>query len=67
MMNRSAICLFLILLLSGCTFLPTNIVNEIDMSQGVGYDLAGEKGIKGTIVFPSFKKTKLLLQKSGQL
>lgn len=58
MMNRSAICLFLILLLSGCTFLPTNIVNEIDMSQGVGYDLAGEKGIKGTIVFPSFKKDK---------
>lgn len=57
-MNRSAFCLFLILLLSGCSFLPTNIVNEIDMSQGVGYDLAEKKGIKGTIVFPIFKKDK---------
>lgn len=58
MRNRSAFCLFLILFLSGCSFLPTNIVNEIDMSQAVGYDLAGKKGIKGTIVFPSFKKDK---------
>ncbi|WHY03217.1 Ger(x)C family spore germination protein [Neobacillus sp. DY30] len=58
MMNRSAFCLFLILLLSGCSFLPTNIVNEIDMIQGVGYDLAEKKNIKGTIVFPSFKKDK---------
>lgn len=57
-MIRSAIRLFLILLLSGCSILPTNIVNEIDMSQGVGYDDAGKKGIKGTIVFPSFKKDK---------
>ncbi|MFS0777760.1 Ger(x)C family spore germination protein [Neobacillus sp. 3P2-tot-E-2] len=58
MMNRSAFCLFLILLLSGCTFLPTNIVNEIDMSQGVGYDLSEKSNIKGTIVFPIFKKDK---------
>lgn len=58
MINRSGFCLFLILLLSGCTFLPTNIVNEIDMSQGVGYDLAGKKNIKGTIVFPIFKRDK---------
>jgi spore germination protein len=57
-MNRLAFCLFLILILSGCSFLPTNIVNEIEMSQGVGYDLAGKKGIKGTIVFPIFKKDK---------
>ncbi|WP_045522269.1 Ger(x)C family spore germination protein [Neobacillus niacini] len=58
MINRSAFCLFLILLLSGCSFLPTNIVNEIDMSQGVGYDLAEKKNIKGTIVFPIFKRDK---------
>lgn len=58
MMIRSTLGLFLILLLSGCTFLPTNIVNEIDMAQAVGYDLAGKKSIKGTIVFPSFKKDK---------
>lgn len=58
MINRSAFCLFLILLLSACSFLPTNIVNEIDMSQGVGYDLAEKKNIKGTIVFPIFKKDK---------
>ncbi|MEH7334432.1 Ger(x)C family spore germination protein [Neobacillus drentensis] len=58
MVNRLVIWLFLILLLSGCSFLPTNIVNEINMSQGVGYDLAGKKGIKGTIVFPIFKKDK---------
>lgn len=57
-MNRSAFCLFLILLLSGCNFLPTNIVNEIDMSQGVGYDLDEKSNIKGTIVFPIFKKDK---------
>ncbi len=57
-MNRSAFCLFLILLLSGCNFLPTNIVNEIDMSQGVGYDLSKKSNIKGTIVFPIFKKDK---------
>jgi spore germination protein len=58
MMNRTAFCLFLILLLSGCSFLPTNIVNEIDMSQGVGYDLAEKENIKGTIVFPIFKRDK---------
>ncbi|MGG3467016.1 Ger(x)C family spore germination protein [Neobacillus pocheonensis] len=58
MVNRLAIWLFLILFLSGCSFLPTNIVNEINMSQGVGYDLSGKKGIKGTIVFPIFKKDK---------
>lgn len=58
MINRSAFCLFLILLLSGCSFLPTNIVNEIDMSQGVGYDLTEKKNIKGTIVFPIFKRDK---------
>ncbi|NYE07388.1 spore germination protein [Bacillus niacini] len=58
MMNRSAFCLFLILLLSGCSFLPTNIVNEIDMAQGVGYDLSDKTNIKGTIVFPIFKKDK---------
>lgn len=57
-MNRSAFYLFLILLLSGCSFLPTNIVNEIDMSQGVGYDLSEKSNIKGTIVFPIFKKDK---------
>lgn len=58
MSNRSVFCLFLILFLSGCTFLPTNIVNEIDISQGVGYDLAGKKIVKGTIVFPIFKRDK---------
>ncbi|MEH6995076.1 Ger(x)C family spore germination protein [Neobacillus drentensis] len=58
MIHRSAFFLFLILFLSGCSFLPTYIVNEIDMSQGVGYDQAGKKDIKGTIVFPSFKRDK---------
>ncbi|WP_163100226.1 Ger(x)C family spore germination protein [Peribacillus alkalitolerans] len=58
MIHRSTFGLFLILLLSGCSFLPTYIVNEIDMSQGVGYDLAGKKDIKGTIVFPIFKRDK---------
>lgn len=58
MIHRSAFCLFLILLLSGCSILPTNIVNEIDMAQGVGYDMAEKKTIKGTIVFPIFKKDK---------
>jgi len=58
MIHKSAFCLFLILLLSGCSFLPTYIVNEIDMSQGVGYDLAEKKAIKGTIVFPIFKRDK---------
>ncbi|MEH7013244.1 Ger(x)C family spore germination protein [Neobacillus niacini] len=58
MIHRSVFCLFLILLLSGCSILPTYIVNEIDMSQGVGYDLTGKKAIKGTIVFPIFKRDK---------
>ncbi|MGE7610318.1 Ger(x)C family spore germination protein [Peribacillus frigoritolerans] len=58
MINRSAFCLFLILLLSGCIFPPTYLVNEIDMSQGLGFDLSGENDIKGTIVFPIFKKDK---------
>ena len=58
MTNRSVFCLFLILLLTGCNFLPANIVNEIDMIQGVGYDLADKKNIKGTIVFPIFKRDK---------
>ncbi|WP_413301898.1 Ger(x)C family spore germination protein [Bacillus sp. 1P10SD] len=58
MVRVYTVWLILILFLSGCTFLPTNIVNEIDMSQGVGYDLAGKKDLKGTIVFPIFKRDK---------
>ncbi|MGG0175616.1 GerAB/ArcD/ProY family transporter [Gottfriedia acidiceleris] len=59
MINRSALLLFLILLLSGCTLFPTSyIVNKIDMSQGLGYDLTEKKDIKGTIVYPIFKKDK---------
>ncbi|WP_223590395.1 Ger(x)C family spore germination protein [Neobacillus bataviensis] len=58
MVKRSASCFFLMLLLSGCSILPTSIVNEIDMAQGVGYDLANKKDIKETIVFPIFKKDK---------
>ena len=58
MVRVYTVWLILILFLSGCTFLPTNIVNEIDMSQGVGYDLAGKKDLKGTIVFPIYKKDK---------
>jgi spore germination protein len=58
MIHRSAFFLFLILFLSGCSFLPTYIVNEIDMSQGVGYDQAGKNAVKGTIVFPIFKRDK---------
>ncbi|MDN3016284.1 Ger(x)C family spore germination protein [Paenibacillus sp. BSR1-1] len=56
MVNRLAVWLFLILLLTGCSFLPTNIVNEINLIQGVGYDLAGKNNIKGTVVFPIIKK-----------
>ena len=59
MISRSALLLFLTLLLSGCTLFPTSyIVNKIDMSQGVGYDLTGKQNIKGTIVYPIFKKDK---------
>jgi spore germination protein len=58
MVKWSAFWLVLILLLTGCTFLPTNIVNEINMAQGVGYDLGEKKGIKGTIVYPIFSKDK---------
>ncbi|WHZ04992.1 Ger(x)C family spore germination protein [Neobacillus sp. YX16] len=58
MVNRSALWLVLIVLLSGCTFLPTNIVNEINMAQGIGFDLAEKKGVKGTIVYPIFNKDK---------
>lgn len=56
MVNRAAISMFIILLLSGCSLLPTNIVNEIGMIQGVGYDLADEGGVMGTVVFPIIKK-----------
>ncbi|MGM0865750.1 MAG: Ger(x)C family spore germination protein [Bacillota bacterium] len=56
MVNRTAISMVIILLLSGCSLLPTNIVNEIGMIQGVGYDLADEGGVMGTVVFPIIKK-----------
>ncbi|MGG1675367.1 Ger(x)C family spore germination protein [Neobacillus sp. NRS-1170] len=58
MVNRLSIWLFLTVLLSGCSFLPTNIVNEINLIQGVGYDFAEKKDIKGTIVFPIINKDK---------
>ncbi|PEJ56692.1 hypothetical protein CN692_16265 [Bacillus sp. AFS002410] len=59
MISRSVLLLFLILILSGCTLFPTSyIVNKIDMSQGLGYDLSGKQNIKGTIVYPIFKKDK---------
>ncbi|MFC7786459.1 Ger(x)C family spore germination protein [Rossellomorea sp. GCM10028870] len=58
MFNRAAISMFFILLLSGCSLLPTNIVNEIGMIQGVGYDLADEGNILGTILYPIIKKNE---------
>lgn len=48
--------LITIILLSGCSMIPTNIVNQINMNQGVGYDRAGKKMIKGTITYPIYKK-----------
>jgi spore germination protein len=39
MANRTLIGIWVtIFLLSGCSLIPTNIVNQINMTQGVGYD-----------------------------
>ncbi|MED1472350.1 Ger(x)C family spore germination protein [Bacillus salipaludis] len=56
--NRLVLWVILIFLLAGCSFLPTYIVNEINMAQGVGYDLSKKNEIKGTFVFSTFKKDK---------
>ncbi|MEH7443061.1 Ger(x)C family spore germination protein [Bacillus sp. JJ1122] len=56
MVNRAAIWIFIIIFLSGCSLLPTNIVNEVGFIQGVGYDLTNDGGIEGTLVFPIYKK-----------
>jgi spore germination protein len=56
--NRATISMFIILLLSGCSILPTNIVNEVGMIQGVGYDLADEGGVMGTVAFPIINSDK---------
>lgn len=58
MVNRAAIWIFFIIFLSGCSLLPTNIVNEVGFIQGVGYDLTNDGGIEGTLVFPIYKKDK---------
>ncbi|URM32530.1 Ger(x)C family spore germination protein [Cytobacillus firmus] len=54
--SRSVLSIFFILFLSGCSLLPTRIVNEVGMIQGVGYDLADEGEIEGTVAYPVFKK-----------
>ena len=57
MANRTLIGIWVtIFLLSGCSMIPTNIVNQINMTQGVGYDWAGKKMIKGSITYPIYKK-----------
>ncbi|MDR7236772.1 Ger(x)C family spore germination protein [Neobacillus drentensis] len=57
MANRTLLGIWItIFLLSGCSMIPTNIVNQINMTQGVGYDWAGKKMIKGTITYPIYKK-----------
>ncbi|MEH7098282.1 Ger(x)C family spore germination protein [Neobacillus vireti] len=58
MVKQIGLGLFLILILAGCSFLPTNIVNEISLIQGVGYDLGDGKAIKGSMVYPIFQKDK---------
>ncbi|PFP31149.1 hypothetical protein COJ96_01685 [Bacillus sp. AFS073361] len=59
MANRTLIGIWVtIFLLSGCSLIPTNIVNQINMNQGAGYDWAGKNTIKGTITYPIYKKDK---------
>lgn len=59
MVNRSSLGLLLVVfLLCGCSMIPTNIVNELNMSQAVGYDSAGKKNIMGTITYPVYRKDK---------
>ncbi|MDR0140100.1 Ger(x)C family spore germination protein [Metabacillus idriensis] len=58
MVKRLGISLLMMWILTGCTFIPTNIVNEISLIQGVGYDFVNDKDVKGTIVFPIYKKDK---------
>ncbi|MDX8344551.1 Ger(x)C family spore germination protein [Rossellomorea sp. YZS02] len=56
MVKRTALSIMFILLLSGCSMLPTKIVNEIGMLQGVSYDSADDGEVLGTIVFPIIRK-----------
>ena len=56
--KRTLIGLLVTIFLAGCSLIPTNIVNQINMIQGVGYDWAGKNTIKGTIVFPIYKKNR---------
>src|SRR6478735_5710096 len=59
MANRTLLGIWItIFLLSGCSMIPTNIVNQINMTQGVGYDWVGKHTIKGTIAFPIYKKNQ---------
>lgn len=58
MAKHSVIWFLLPLFLTGCSLITPTIVNEINMAQGVGYDVASENKIKETIVFPIFKKDK---------
>jgi spore germination protein len=56
MMKRTKLFLIIVIviLLSGCSFIPPVIVNEVSMIQGLGYDLSKEKKIKGTYVYPEY-------------
>ncbi|MEH7377701.1 Ger(x)C family spore germination protein [Neobacillus drentensis] len=59
MANRTILgFLVIIFLLSGCSLIPPKIVNQINMTQGVGYDWAGKKKIKGSITYPIYKKNQ---------
>ncbi|MEH7075708.1 Ger(x)C family spore germination protein [Neobacillus drentensis] len=56
--KRILLGLLVTIFLSGCTMIPTNIVNQINMIQGVGYDWAGKNTIKGTLAYPIYKKNQ---------
>lgn len=45
----------LIILLTGCELLPTNIINDLNIIQGYGYDLTKNNELKGTYLYPVYK------------
>lgn len=49
---------FLVTLLTGCSFLPSFLVNELNFIQGYGYDLTEKDKLEGTYVYPVFKGGK---------
>ncbi len=56
MVNRAALSILLIFLLSGCSLIPTSsIVNEIIMVQAVGFDSARHGHSIGTFAYPFYK------------